>query len=126
MFVKIDTRPDFRILRPVTDQIHANMADELRKLILENMDTPPHHLILRMDEVTGSEPAVITMLEEMQTIAKMKGYSFYMSGIPDLLKAEVDHVPSFKRLNKAPTLAEAIDMTMMEKLERELMGGEEA
>ncbi|TAN21678.1 MAG: STAS domain-containing protein [Chitinophagaceae bacterium] len=121
MFVKIDTRPNFKILRPVTAQIHANMAGELSRLILENMDAPPHHLILEMDEVTGLEPAIITMLEEMQTIAKRKGYSFYMSGIAHLLKAKINHVPSFKRLNKAPTLAEAIDMIMMEKLERELM-----
>lgn len=35
MFVKIDTRQDFKILRPVIPKFHAIMADELGKDIID-------------------------------------------------------------------------------------------
>lgn len=122
MFVKIDTRPDFRILRPIISELHANMADELGKKILYNMNTPPHHLILEMDEVTILNTRIVEELWEIQSLAVAKGFSFYLTGITVSVANELSKIPAFKKLNKTPTLKEAIDLVMMDKLERELMG----
>lgn len=124
MFVKIDTRQDFKILRPVIPKLHAIMADELGKEIIDNMSTPPHHLILEMDEVVFRIPELAERLGEIQSLAAAEGYSFIICGMKGSLDTELNKIPAFKNLNKVPTLAEAIDLVMMEKLERDLLGGE--
>lgn len=121
MFVKIDTRQDFKILRPVIPKLHAIMADELGKDIIDNMKKPPYHLILEMDETVFPIPKLAEKLWEIQSLAAAKGYSFIICGMKDTLHPELNKIPAFKNLNKAPTLAEAIDMVMMEKLERDLL-----
>lgn len=124
MFVKIDTRQDFKILRPVIPKLHAIMADELGKDVLDIMGTPPHHLILEMKEEAFRIPELAERLWEIQSLAATKGYSFIICGMKDSSNAEFNKIPAFKNLNKVPTLAEAIDMVMMEKLEKDLLGEE--
>lgn len=125
MFVKIDTRPDFRILKLNTPIIHANMADEFLHLIVENLSAPPYHLILDMEEVSDMEPPVPEKVPKMQSFALEKGYSFFMEGVHGKVADKLNNLPGFNKANTVSTLAEAIDMVMMEKMERELLNGEE-
>lgn len=115
--VKIDTKEHFRIFYLSGDKITEKMAEEVPGLLLQKRKEAPGHGILVLPATSDLPPAFLTELKEVQSRYANDQLSFIITPVNNALQKK--H-PLFAPLNHAPTLAEAIDLVMMEKLEREL------
>jgi anti-anti-sigma regulatory factor len=123
MFVKIDTKAYFRVFRVTTPSLHANMAEELRSLILENMAVPPGNVILDLKEVTNIDSEVAEIFVNIHTSEAAGKTSFIITGIGTKVAEELENIPTVRQLKLASTFSEAVDLVMMEEVERELLSG---
>jgi anti-anti-sigma regulatory factor len=122
MFVKIDTKAHFRILTLLRPVLHANMAEEMHAILQQNMKAPPGNIILVFDGVTAIDDAVVRAIVAARQQAGQKQVSMICTGLDHRLSEAFR--PHGDTLTAAivPTLEEAIDLVMMEQLERDLMG----
>lgn len=121
MFVKIDTKAYFRILTLTTPILHANMAEKVQALLEQNMATPPGNVILVFEAVTAIEPAVAQVIRAAKAEAGEKQVSMVWTGLGRGLRKALCGGEETLAAAVAPTLEEAIDLVMMEQLERDLM-----
>ncbi|HEX5552848.1 MAG TPA: STAS domain-containing protein [Chitinophagaceae bacterium] len=119
MFVKIDTKEHFRIFSLTVPSVHANMADELRESLLDGLAVPPRDIILDLGDVTQMDTAILAVLEDVGAAAEAGKASFVLTEITPSLAGIFKAPLASRRLNAARTLTEAIDLVMMERLERE-------
>ncbi len=116
--VKIDTKAYFRTFYLSEEDITANMADVLKKELLQKRKEKPGHAILVLPENAAYSPSFFSVLKEVQAVYFSDSLSFIITPVTGKLKKEF---PVFKEIHHAPTLQEGIDIVMMEKLERELL-----
>jgi hypothetical protein len=117
MKVKIDTKAHFKVFTVPGPEVHANMAGELVAELGRQAATAPHHLIMVLDPPARVEGAVRSALLEFGGKIAASQLSFVTTGI---LAVDRDMTAPVAGLNTAPTYAEAVDIVMMEELEREL------
>lgn len=122
MEVKIDTKANFKVLTVEDPEIHANMAEELVSLLEAQSAGSPGSLILVFPQGTLLPDAVTAGLRAFGERAAGRPVSFVVTGVAAPRGHLAAGDPSLPLVR---TLAEAIDLVMMETLERELMGGEE-
>lgn len=125
MFVKIDTKAHFRILTLLRPVLHANMAEEMHAILQENMETPPGNIILVFDGVTAIDEAVIQAIAAARQRAGQSQVSMIFTGLDHRLSEALGPHRDTLTAAMVPTLEEAIDLVMMEQLERDLMGPDE-
>lgn len=124
MIVKIDTKENFKVFELLPVEIHAIMADELQALFIHQGQIPPYDAIVDWKNVRLVEKPVVDIFNAVQSYYQDNHYSFVMTGI-DHVNESFKKIPGFDAFNIVPTMAEAVDWVMMEKLERELLGPDE-
>jgi anti-anti-sigma regulatory factor len=123
MKFKIDTKEKILIFSPEGDALDANLAASFVTGITHYDDLPGRNLILDMagiqqTDAKGKE-AILAVYRHMYD----NGQSCALARLnSDLTAFFTENHPEV--LNLAPTLAEAIDLVMMEELEREIGSGE--
>lgn len=120
---KIDTKADFSLIRVSPEETTAKMAEDLRKTLLKSAKTSPFDVILVLeDPQQAPSPDFLKETASIQAHYLAGNHSFYLTPIPPKWKQEISEMNG---LNTTPTIEEAIDMVMMENMERDLLGMED-
>ncbi|PSL42685.1 STAS domain-containing protein [Chitinophaga niastensis] len=122
MKFKIDTKEKIVVFCPEEDTLDANLSADFLSTITSLPELEGRNLILDLSlvqkiDATGVE-AILTVYETLYG----NNLSCAITGLNNTLTAQLKETGS-DMLNLAPTMAEAIDLIMMEELERELMDG---
>lgn len=122
MKFKIDTKEKIVVFCPEEAALDANLSDEFVNTLNTLPELKGRNLILDLIFVEKTDlsgvQAILTVYEQMYA----NGCSCAITGVNSTLTKELKETGS-DMLNIAPTMAEAIDLVMMEELERELLNG---
>ena len=122
MKFKIDTKEKIVVFCPEEPVLGANLAEEFKAAVAGLPELEGRNLILDMTLVQKIDPpgveAILTVYERMYD----NNLSCAVTGLNNTLTATLKSAGG-DMLNLAPTMAEAIDLVMMEELERELLDG---
>ncbi|WP_142683476.1 STAS domain-containing protein [Chitinophaga polysaccharea] len=122
MKFKIDTKEKIVIFCPEEAVLDANLAEQFTAAVTALPELEGRNLILDMTlvqkmDTTGVE-AILTVYQRRYD----NNLSCAVTGLNNTLTATLKSAGG-DMLNLAPTMAEAIDLVMMEELERELLDG---
>lgn len=122
MKFKIDTKEKIVVFCPEETVLDANLSDDFVATATTLPELDGRNLILDMTlvqkiDAKGVE-AILTVYQRMYD----NNFSCAITGLNNTLTAELKSAGD-DMLNLAPTMAEAIDLVMMEELERELLNG---
>jgi anti-anti-sigma regulatory factor len=124
MKFKIDTKEKIVVIRPEISELGANMADAFSEEISGLSELEGRNLILDMTLIEKADDegiqAILTVYHQQYDSGLSCALTGLNSALTNLVKQTDESVH-----NLAPTMAEAIDLVMMEDLERELLQGEE-
>ncbi len=125
MRFKIDTKEKFVILRPEIERLDANLSDVFIREISQLPELSNRNLILDMALVQTADEAGIQAILTVYRQQYDSSLSCAITSLNNTLTATLRAQDEDGVLNITPTLSEAIDLVMMESLERELLDGEE-
>ena len=125
MLIKIDTKEKFSVITPETNEITANMSDELRKCLMDQLVYPIPHVILNLQTKSNIEDSVLMMLSEVQEIFYNENNSFVIFGLNKSILNRLEELELLDTMNISPSESEAWDIVQMEEIERELMHGDD-
>lgn len=124
MEFKIDTKEKILVIQPQISLLDANLADAFVKEVSDLPGLEGRNLILDMALVSNVEDAglkaILTVYYQQYDSGLSCALTGLNSGLLEQIKAADENV-----VNLAPTMLEAIDLVMMEDLERELLGEDE-
>ena len=124
MKFKIDTKEKIVVFCPEETALDANLSDDFIATATTLPELKGRNLILDMALVQKTDiRGIEAILTVYQCIYDNK-FSCAVTGLNSTLTTELRSAGG-DMLNLAPTLAEAIDLVMMEELERELLDGME-
>lgn len=121
MQLKIDTKDNFTIIRPLETHINDNMADELAALCLNYLDKNIKNVILNLNQISLIDVKATKIIIQLQQSFYKKSTSFIICNLKPNIKEIMEKSESF---NYTPTESEASDIIQMEEIERELIGNE--
>jgi anti-anti-sigma regulatory factor len=125
MLVKIDTKEKFSVITPEINEITANMSDEFRKSLTDQLTYPIPHVILNLHTISNIEDSVLMMLSEVQEIFYNENNSFVICGLNKSILNKLEELELLDTMNITPSDSEAWDIVQMEEIERELMNGDD-
>ncbi|MEI7472345.1 MAG: STAS domain-containing protein [Chitinophagaceae bacterium] len=121
MNVKTDTKEKFTVITPVTDQLSANMTDELAIMLLAYIQKDIPHLILKLSEIKDIESEAADKLANIQQSFYENNCSFVICELPATVAKVFEEKELLDIMNITPTESEAWDILQMEEVERELL-----
>ncbi len=124
MEFKIDTKPGYTIITPVSNVIDANLTEAIRQKWKELLDSGSQNLIIDMQNFISAEEAGIRNLEALHLSFYETNHSLVFTEFQEEVATAMKATGADERLNMAPTLAEAVDIVSMEILERDLFNEE--
>lgn len=122
MGVKIDTKAYFKVLTVNGAGIYANMAELLEGELWRQSETVPRHLIVVLDKFAEVPEQLLNTLNAFAEHMAAERLSFVVTGMRPTWGGKFRE--AFPGLNAVNTYEEAVDLVMMEELERELQAGE--
>lgn len=122
MEFKIDTKPTYDILTPVTDTLDANLTDNLRQKREILAKDGRINTIIDLQNCTSADKASLPALAALHEEVYTNAGSMVLTGICDDVMTVFKENKLNEILNIAPTMIEAIDIISMEILERDLLG----
>lgn len=125
MRLKIDTKEKFTVITPEVDYLAANMAGELKELLLQYLQKDIPHIVIKMDMVQSIDEETAGALAVVQEVFYEKNCSCVICGLTAAVEKKLDELEILEVLNVTPTESEAWDIVQMEEIERELMDGDE-
>lgn len=125
MKFKIDTKEKFVILQPEIPVLDANLSEDFQASIAALPERSDRNLILDMALVQNADPAGVQAILTVYRQQYDSHLSCALTGLNNTLTQALRAAGGDAELNITPTLSEAIDIVMMEDLERELLNGEE-
>ena len=125
MLVKIDTKEKFSVITPEINEITANMSDDFRKSLTNQLTNPIPHVILNLQTISNIEDSVLMMLSEVQEIFYNENNSFVICGLNKSILNKLEELELLDTMNITPSESEAWDIVQMEEIERELMNGDD-
>jgi len=123
MKFKIDTKEKILIVHPEIPRLDVNLSVEFARSITDLPELKDRNLILDMALVPEIDEAGLMAILTVYQQQYDSRQSCAIIGLNNTLTGILRE--SYEDLNITPTLAEAIDIVMMESLERELMEGED-
>jgi anti-anti-sigma regulatory factor len=123
MRFKIDTKEKIVIFRPEIQVLDANLSEEFLRQISELPELNGRNLILDMELVESADEAGIQAILTVYGQQYDSNLSCAITNVNNTLTAALSKDSDYE-LNITPTLSEAIDMVMMESLERDLLDEE--
>lgn len=125
MRFKIDTKEKILIISPEISKLDANLSGAFVSEITGLPELEGRNLILDMALVQEADEAGIQAILTVYRYQYGSNLSCAITSLNNTLTAAISREDSDELLNITPTLSEAIDLVMMESLERELLDGEE-
>lgn len=119
MKFKIDTKEKLVIISPEFPSLDANMAGELLEITVSSPIHVDQNLVLDLHSVQSASPEGVEAILAVYQHAYGANHSCVLTGVAPSLSAQLQAAYT-DFLNITPTLSEAIDIVMMEELEREL------
>ena len=123
MRFKIDTKEKIVIFRPEIQALDANLSETFVRQISELPELGGRNLILDMALVESADEAGIQAILTVYGQQYDSNLSCAITNVNNTLTAALNKYSDYE-LNITPTLSEAIDMVMMESLERDLLDEE--
>lgn len=120
MRVKIDTKEIFHVISIEEENLTAIMAEELKDLVKNELETSDKSLILDFSNVQSIDPEIIDVLDRLHQMIYEKDRSFVICSISPVVKTKIENLDVLEMLNITPTASEAWDIVQMEEIEREL------
>ncbi len=121
MNVKTDTKEKFTVITPVTEQLSANMTDELAIMLLAYLQKDIPHLVLKLSEIKEIEAESVEKLANIQQSFYENNCSFVICELPVAVAKVFEEKELLDIMNITPTESEAWDILQMEEVERELL-----
>jgi len=125
MEVKINTKEKFTVLTPITQKLYDNLAEELKIICLNCLNSNVKNVILNLQALTDIEPDAANNIAELQQLFYDNNASFVLCELKPQLETIFDTLELLDLLNITPTESEAWDIVQIEEIERELFDGEE-
>jgi anti-anti-sigma factor len=125
MNVKTDTKEKFTVITPLENSLAANMAEEIKKLLLTYLQNDIPHVILNMEQVQTADDISGELLAAIQQEFYENDTSFVICNLQPAVEKMLDEKELLELMNVTPTESEAWDIVQMEEIERELMEGDE-
>jgi anti-anti-sigma regulatory factor len=124
MKFKIDTKEKIVVFCPQEAALDANLSDDFTATVTALPELKGRNLILDLALVQKTDTAGIEAILTVYRYVYDNKFSCAITGLNSALTTGL-RAAGGDMLNLAPTLAEAIDLVMMEELERELLDGME-
>ena len=124
MEFKIDTKPSYVILTPVSSSLDANLTDAIRQKWETLAESGSSNLILDMQNCTVADETAYDDLLSLHEFGYENGRSFVITGLQNEVAQSMKEKELHHTLNIAPTIIEAVDIVSMEILERDLFNEE--
>jgi anti-anti-sigma regulatory factor len=124
MEFKIDTKEKILVVQPQITELDANLSARFTKEVSELPGLEGRNLILDMALVEKADHTGIKAILTVYHQQYDSGFSCALTGLNSTLTNDIKAADETV-YNLAPTMLEAIDLVMMEDLERELMQDEE-
>jgi anti-anti-sigma regulatory factor len=123
MKFKIDTKEKILVISPEIRDLDANMADAFVEEISGLSELEGRNLILDMALVEKADDKGVQAILTVYHLQYNNDLSCALTGLNNALTNQVKEADE-SVYNLTPTMAEAIDIVMMEDLERELLQGD--
>lgn len=124
MEFKIDTKPTYIVITPVSNHLDANLAASLRQKCNELTENGSDNYIVDLHNCLDADPKSFHLLTELHEDCYGNSSSLVFTGIQDNVMSELKKDETDSAINIVPTLQEAIDIVSMEILERDLFDEE--
>lgn len=124
MEFKIDTKPTYLVITPITNHLDANLADALRQKCTELTESGSHNFIIDLHNCLDADKASFANLTSLHEDCYNNEQSIVFTGLQDDVMSALKEEETDQALNIAPKMAEAIDIISMEILERDLFNEE--
>ena len=125
MEVKTDTKEKFHVISVETDNLSANMTDELSRRLAPYLQQDNKNIVLKLTNVKSMDEEAAETLVKTQQGFYENGASFVICELSEELEAYLDSNDLLELMNVTPTESEAWDIVQMEEIERELLDGME-
>jgi anti-anti-sigma regulatory factor len=125
MEIKINTKEKFSVITPVTANLTANLAEEVRISCINCLNGNIQNVVLNLQAVTAIDEIAANNIADLQLHFYENNVSFVMCELKPQLEAILDKLELLDVLNITPSESEAWDIVQIEEIERELMDGEE-
>jgi anti-anti-sigma regulatory factor len=124
MEFKIDTRPSYTLITPLSEMLNANLTGAIRQKWLEIGQSGSHNLIVDFKNCVRADatayPAMLLLHQDFYAQGCSLVYTGTNQEIAQQIKSEDDET----RVNIVPSIDEAVDIISMEILERDLFNEE--
>jgi anti-anti-sigma regulatory factor len=124
MEFKIDTKPTYIVITPVSNHLDANLAAALRQKCNELTENGSYNYIIDLHNCLDADSKSFHFLTEFHEDCYSNNTSLVFTNIQDEVMSELRKDETHTAINIAPTMQEAIDIVSMEILERDLFDEE--
>ncbi len=124
MNVKTDTKEKFTVITPLESSLAANMADELKNLLLACQQKDIPHVVLNLQQVQQIDKTSAELIAAIQQQFYENNCSFVICCLQPPAEILFDEMELLEVMNVTPTESEAWDIVQMEEMERELLSDE--
>ncbi len=125
MNVKTDTKEKFTVITPLESSFAANMAANIKDLLLPYLQKDIPHIVLNMEAVKELDENSGEILAAVQQEFYENNCSFVICNLQPQAEKLLDEKELLELMNVTPTESEAWDIVQMEEIERELLDGED-
>jgi anti-anti-sigma factor len=125
MELKIDTKEKFTVVTPLLTDLTVNIAAEIKKSCLNQLESPVRNVVLQLEHVKQIEEEAAVQLAELQQQFYEKSASFVICSLSESVESTFEKMELLDFLNFTPTESEAWDIVQMEEIERELLDGDD-
>jgi anti-anti-sigma regulatory factor len=124
MEFKIDTKPSYTLITPVTNELNAKLTDALRQKWIELTNLGSKNFIVDLHNCLSADVNAFSELvhlhEECYNVSMSLVFTNVNENVLEIMKKnDLDF-----SINITPSLAEAVDIVSMEILERDLFNEE--
>jgi len=125
MKVKFDTKEKFTVITPEEADLSANLAEDLRNICTEKLETMPKSVVLNLQSVETIDETTAATLASVQQHFYEQSASFVVCNMNNAIEQKFDELELLDFLNFTPTESEAWDIVQMEEVERELLDSDD-
>lgn len=126
MGFKIDTKANYRVLSASDPVLNANLAAELVKTLEQDPPNSATSLIFDLSLVSDADEPSIKAILTVYLSIYANNASCVLAGLQPSLQKKFLDLSLDQDLNFTPTIAEGVDIVMMEQMERAFYGQEES
>jgi anti-anti-sigma factor len=121
MKVKIDTKEKMHVITVEEEVLHANMTEEIKKVLLNVLSAPIKNAVVNLKKVQQIDLAVAEAFVAAQQSFTEAAHSLVFCNIQPTVFDVLDKNDLIEVMNVTPTESEASDIVQMEEIERELL-----